>query len=240
MPGLDGTGKLFEPFIQQLPADIPVKTVCYPNDRTLSLHDYALIVSRCLPPGPVILLAESFSGLVALTLLAEHPKSVQGIIFCGAFAESPRPFLLRLSPLLKFAGPLMRAAPAYLFRQFCLGMTATAQQLVWLRCVLAEVQPAVLAHRLGMVSAHNSIRHGCYDLPCFYIQASADRLVPAQSAQWFSKQFKSYELITIEGPHFLLQARAQECAAQVTAIYRKIRDFNLDSSTQNDMRQVAG
>ncbi len=51
-------------------------------------------------PEDTILLAESFSGLVALTLLEQYAIPLRGIIFCAAFAESPRHFLLKCLTIL--------------------------------------------------------------------------------------------------------------------------------------------
>ena len=71
LPGLDGTGLLFEPLLAALPSSIRTQVVAYPPDQSLSLAEYAALVRKLLPKGDVVLLAESFSGLVALSLLVE-------------------------------------------------------------------------------------------------------------------------------------------------------------------------
>lgn len=90
----------------------------YPLTQALVLADLGALVSRKLPPEKVVLLAESFSGLVALTLLASASARFRTIVFVGAFAEPPRPLLLRLAPLVSGAAGLMRSAPSFLLRQF--------------------------------------------------------------------------------------------------------------------------
>jgi pimeloyl-ACP methyl ester carboxylesterase len=98
--------------------------------------------------------SSSFSGLVALSLLSEAAARVRGVIFVGAFAEPPRPLLLRLSPVISRSAALLRSTPSFMLRQYCLGREATAAQLNLLRKALAEVAPKVLARRLALVTGH--------------------------------------------------------------------------------------
>src|SRR4051812_45795580 len=116
LPGLDGTGLLFRPLVATL-SGIATKVVTYPNDKALSLDEHACWVIRQLPGDKAVLLVESFSGLVALRVLQEALSRIARVIFVGAFAEPPRPLLLRLAPVVSRAGPLMRNTPALLLRQ---------------------------------------------------------------------------------------------------------------------------
>ncbi|MFL6567261.1 MAG: alpha/beta fold hydrolase [Burkholderiales bacterium] len=141
LPGLDGTGLLFRPLVASL-SGIGTKVVTYPNDKALSLDEHARWVMRQLPGDKAVLLAESFSGLVALRMLQEALSRIAAVIFIGAFAEPPRPLLLRLAPVVSRARPLMRNTPAFLLRQFCLGRDAPVSQLNLLRETLAAVPPA--------------------------------------------------------------------------------------------------
>lgn len=222
LPGLDGTGKLFEPLIAALPSDIHPRVVSFPTTEPLSLAEYAHLVLRALPTvRPTVLLAESFSGLVALTLLMQAHVQLRGVIFCASFAEPPRPFLLRFATLIRHAGILLRTTPAFMLRQFCLGPDAGAEQLTLLRHVLAHVSPTVLAHRLELIGARHPFLHTHFEIPCCYLQARNDRLVPSRSVRWFAEHFQHFELKEIDGPHFLLQAAPAECAAQIEKIMKQ-------------------
>jgi len=211
LPGLDGTGLLFRPLVAIL-SKLESKVVSYSTDKALSLDEHARWAMRQLPGEKALLLAESFSGLVALRVLQAAPSRIAAVIFVGAFAEPPRPLLLRLAPLVSRAGPLMRSTPAFLLRQFCLGRDATVAQLNLLRETLATVPPQVLANRLALIGARHSWGKAKFGVPCLYLQASEDRLVPPAAAEWFRGRFERFELERIDGPHFLLQARARECA----------------------------
>jgi len=215
LPGLDGTGLLFRPLVATL-SGVESTVVSYPNDKPLSLDEHARWVIRQLPDNGAVLLAESFSGLVALRVLQEAPSRIAAVIFAGAFAEPPRPLLLRLAPLVSRAGPLMRNTPAFLLRQFCLGRDATVPQLNLLREALATVPPQVLSSRLALIGARRSWGKAKFGVPCLYLQAKEDRLVPATAAAWFRERFERFEIERIDGPHFLLQAKPRECAQRIS------------------------
>ena len=216
LPGLDGTGRLFEPFLAALPSDFRARVIAYPANDPRDLPALAALVLRELPQGKPLLLAESFSGLVALELLKNAPGRIGGAIFVGAFAEPPRPFLLRLAPVAARSAALIRSTPAFLIRRYCLGPDASAAQLNQLREALACVSPAVLAQRLAIVAMRHSFGKAPMDVPSCYIRASQDRLVPASCATWFQERFRDCELAEIDGPHFLLQARPGDVAQAVT------------------------
>lgn len=116
----------------------------------------------------------------------------------------------------------MRNAPAFLLRQFCLGRDATVAQLNLLRETLAAVPPQVLASRLALVGARQSWGKAKFGVPCLYLQAGADRLVPTSAAEWFRGRFERFELERIDGPHFLLQARSRECAQRISEFSARI------------------
>lgn len=224
LPGLDGTGKLFKPFLSALPLDIRTQVIVYPPDQLLSLSEYALLVERQLPPGRIVLLAESFSGPVALTLLSKLEKPVETVIFCASFAEPPRPLLLRLSPLVAHAGALLRSMPDFLLRQFCLGPDASIEQLELVQETLATLPPEVIAHRLELIAASHFFLKMQFNIPCYFFQATNDRLVPTEAVNWFSTHFQSFQLEQLTAHHFLLQVKPQECARQITKILRNRLD----------------
>ena len=221
LPGLDGTGLLFRPLVAAL-RDDRTEVVSYPNDKALSLDEHTRWAMRNLPSGKAVLLAESFSGLVALRVLQEALPRIAAVIFVATFAEPPRPLLLRLAPLVSRAGPLMRNAPAFLLRQFCLGPDATVAQLNLLRETLATVPPQILSSRLALVGTRHAWGKARLDVPCLYLQAGKDRLVAASAAEWFRGRFERFELEIIDGPHFLLQARPRECAQRISEFSARI------------------
>jgi pimeloyl-[acyl-carrier protein] methyl ester esterase len=223
MPGLDGTGKLFQPLVGSLPASIRCSVAAYPTDHKLSIRQMARRVAATLPPGPLVLLAESFSGLVALALLHQRVASIRAVIFCAAFAGPPRPLLLGAASRVPASGRLMQAAPSVMVRALGIGWQTGRERLALLRSALVAVAPEVLAHRLRLIASARPPDQARYALPCYYLQPGQDRLVPRQAARWFERRFNPFRLERVDGPHLLLLARPRACARRIAAIWRQIQ-----------------
>ncbi|MDH3503738.1 MAG: hypothetical protein OEZ41_13170 [Nitrospirota bacterium] len=217
LPGLDGTGILFQPLVEQLRDIFHVTVIAYPKDRPSSMPEMAEIVKEQLStPEDTILLAESFSGLVALTILEQCAIPLRGIIFCAAFAESPRPFLLNCLTMRPVGLLLFPWIPGIFYRVLCLGLSANPLLVKNLQGVLANVPSHVLVHRLRLIARVSfSNRSNVWSIPCGYLQASQDKLVPDRCAVWFAHHFQFFNLKKVDGPHFLLQAKVQQCVQYI-------------------------
>lgn len=221
LPGMDGTGILFEPFLRELPSDQPVKVVAYPADRPMSYEELETLVRNALPPeGPVVLLGESFSGPIAVSLAAALPERVIGLVLCCTFVRNPRPSLAVLAPLLRLASPQLlpnRLAASLLFGRF-----KSTHLVSLLGRALSSVHPAVLQSRLRAVAAVDRFATlATVTAPVLYLQASEDALVPATAAQTARRARPAMSVASIEGPHCLLQAKPQEAAAAVCGFVRQ-------------------
>src|SRR5262245_23390841 len=107
LPGLDGTGNLFRPLLQKLPAEVEPIVLSYPAREFLDYSALAQLALRSLPTDrPVVLLGESFSGPVAVLAAAAQPKGLLGVILCASFVIAPRPWA-------KFALPLASLLPLH-------------------------------------------------------------------------------------------------------------------------------
>lgn len=85
LPGLDGTGILFEPVLRELPPEIVPHVVPLPNRFPMDYDALASFVASRLPgTGRYILLGESFSGPLSLMIAAARPAGLQGVILCAA------------------------------------------------------------------------------------------------------------------------------------------------------------
>lgn len=220
LPGLDGTGLLFERLVSALPPDLLICVVQYPSKVPLSISEYAAIAVRQMPAGRIILLAESFSGLIALHLLRERLVSPECIIFVASFDSSPLRYLHRLSALFLILAKTSKYLPKVLWRYFCIGPNATDADISWLKAALAQVEPAVIAHRLRIVALSKPVKAALIELPAFYLHANEDRLIPQGAMEELSKLFKKLNIFRINGPHFLLQAMPTECAEIIASITR--------------------
>lgn len=222
LPGLDGTGIRFEPFIAALPRDIPLQVISYPTSASWPIEKYAQFAESLLPSGPIVIFAESFSGLVAVRLLASRRTRIEAIILCACFAEPVHPWLLQVLTRIPGVGALVHTAPDFMWQLCCIGFHSARDQVQLLRNAIEKVPSAVLIHRLRLVASERSLLREEPQVPCYYLQAAHDRLVPARAAVWFEHRFRSFQLIRINGPHAIVQTAAHECAQWVVNIFSQM------------------
>jgi len=87
LPGLDGTGELFAPFVGAL-TGIDTRVIAYPADRAMDYPEHEGFVRDKLPRDEdYFLLAESFSGPIGISIAATAPPRLRGLILCGTFAS---------------------------------------------------------------------------------------------------------------------------------------------------------
>jgi len=217
MPGLDGTGLLFERFVSALPPNIRTCIIEYPRGA-VPLEEYAAVVAGRLPAGRVVLLAESFSGIVASYLLRTHHLLAEKVIFVASFGSTPRRYLKVLLPFFPALAWSIPFIPSATWRYFCLGAGATPTDIARLKGALAQVNPSVVAHRLKLVAMAKIANDPRIDVPAYYLQAEGDRLVPHRAAEHLRRLFSHLTLLHVPGPHFLLQASPIECAQLIAGI----------------------
>lgn len=216
LPGLDGTGLMFEPFLAALSGQ-EAQVVRYPG----ALVSYAACIHFArtqLPKDrPFLLLGESFSGPVAIALAAERPAGLRGLVLCGTFARNPRPglawagFLLRLLPPLRL--------PPGMVRVLLLGRWATPSLMDLVQRLLPAVPNATLRDRLrAVIAVDETARLGRIAVPALALAAAHDRLVPPAALRHLRTHLKGLDIVTLQAPHWILQTRP-EAAAQA------LRDF---------------
>src|SRR5689334_15820463 len=93
LPGLDGTATQLNDFVQALGSEFhEVTIVKYPRDQLLGYVELESLVRAALPVDrSFILLGESFSGPIALSIAASNPAGLAGIVLCASFAKAPIP-----------------------------------------------------------------------------------------------------------------------------------------------------
>jgi pimeloyl-ACP methyl ester carboxylesterase len=215
LPGMDGTGLMFAPFVQALEGFEAV-VVRYPVALT-SYADCVAFARTQLPvERPFLLLGESFSGPVAIALAAERPAGLRGLVLCGSFARNPRPDLAWLAPLLRLLPPMRLPLP--LMRRLLLGGRGTAALKALVDTMLPQVPVATLKQRLLAVGAvdHTALL-GQVQVPMLILAAAQDRLVPRAATRWIRAHRAQLDITTLQGPHWLLQTRPGACLQAIHA-----------------------
>lgn len=212
LPGLDGTGELFFPIIPFLENHYEIHVVKYTDQVTFS--DYVEGAEKQLPRGvPVSLVAESFSGPIAMSLLATDRSRFQASVLSASFCKSPLPFLTRLSkhvPELLFgSNPASKAILDLLVT----GGNASPEIRSKLGELFDKVSRRKFQERIGLVNEVNMVEAlKEIEVPLLYIQATKDRIVLPDSATEIMKHIKNIEMVKVEGPHMILQVQAIRCA----------------------------
>lgn len=200
LPGLDGTGDLFQPFLDAAPPDIECVVVRYPPDRVLGYSELAELVD--LPSGDIVLVAESFSGPIAAKLAAR--QNVRHVVLVNSFVRPPHPSFLRW-----FAWPLLFR---FLPPQWCLG--------AFKRETLKKVKPEVMAARLKFVLTVDELESlRAANKPILYLRGTRDWLVWNRSA----RQIPFAKIVSIKAPHALLQVAPVEAWRAIESIVRDSR-----------------
>jgi pimeloyl-ACP methyl ester carboxylesterase len=222
LPGMDGTGALFAGFRRALAPGIRTIVVSYPPDQDLGYAGLEAIVCARLPRDePFVILAESFSGPIAVSIAASRPAGLCRLILVCSFARSPRPLLAPLRPLVQFLP--VRSVPIGLFAWPAFGRFSTPRLRSDLAAALAHVPPSVIRRRLHAVLEVDVTRRlPKVDVPTLYLRASEDRLVP-RSASGVLSVIPQIRLGEVEGPHFLLQACPASAALHVQAFLREMQ-----------------
>jgi len=218
LPGLDGTGDLFEPLLSKLPPEVSTQVVRYPTDRALSYAELLTYVTECLPAEkPYIVLAESFSTPLAVSLAARHPRNLRGLILCAGFVTNPARGWLRFLQALAWPLWCRRGIPAAAVSHFLVGRNAALELQQRVVRTIQSVPPAIIAARIRFVARCDVRRElASVSVPTLYLQPTDDRLVTPRSLEEIQKEKPDIQVVQVAGPHFLLQ-REPSRATQVIA-----------------------
>lgn len=218
LPGLDGTGELFAPLLEALDENITTSVVRYGAE--LTFDEYVESAGKALPEQ-CVLIAESFSGPVAIAIAARHPGKIRALVLCATFAVSPFRTVLsgaRFVPARLFRPNLMLPA---VVDYFCFSGASVSLRPSPVS-VVGTVPPAIMRARLACL-ANVDVRSLLPRIatPVLCLRATKDRIVSSRLSRELTSQLPNVTETEIDGPHLLLQTRPRECAAAITTFVRE-------------------
>ena len=224
MPGLDGTGKSFEPLLPLIAADAGVTVVRYPADRSLSFEQTVACAAGQIPreSSPVII-AESFSGPVAIRMIASGRVSPKALVLCATFVRSPHPVLWRIVRFLRLPLAIRPDMPRSFFK-FVIGPDSLIETLkpLWKK-VHAEVPARIMDSRLALINTIDVTGDlQKLTLPCLFLQAANDRIIPSSRLEDITCRIPHMQVKSIDAPHFILQAAPDDCLQAVETFIKQI------------------
>jgi pimeloyl-[acyl-carrier protein] methyl ester esterase len=217
LPGLDGTGDFFEPLQEALGDSIPTRVARYPLDGGYDYASCLELVRNKLPADtPYVLLGESFSGPIAISLAAEAPPGLAGLILSSTFAVNPRPRLSIVRPLLPYLPFHGTGVSVRLSRFLVLGRWITPALRELHQRILASVPPQTVRHRLETV-ADCDVRDALarVRVPILCLVPRYDRLVPRAALRSIRACAPAARVVELDTPHCLLQCAPREAAATI-------------------------
>lgn len=211
MPGMDGTGELFGPLIQAMPESVTAEVLSYPQDPSADYETLTEFVLAHLPKDePFVLVAESFSGPLAVLAGAQKPKGLHAIILCATFIRNPMP--LTAAWMTSMVKPVwFKWTPSTWMSRVLLGSKSTPELKRTLLNSLNNATPATLAGRaraLLKLDATEALTQ-CV-VPILYLQAKRDRVVFRRSLHEILAVRPDIKTIQIDAPHLLLQTCPEE------------------------------
>jgi pimeloyl-ACP methyl ester carboxylesterase len=222
LPGMDGTGILFETFKASLGPDFEVVVVRYPTDKALVYADLERIAKASLPTDrPFLLLGESFSGPIAISLAAANPSGLLGLVLCCSFAVNPRRLLGALPLVDKL--PVKRV-PAWLSSWFLMGRYDSPGLRADFKRAMVQVSAKALQARMrAVIDVDVSEKVKRLKVPVLYLRGLEDRLVPQAAGNLVRQLAPQSNMVDLSAPHFLLQTMPDEAVAAINA---HLRAFN--------------
>jgi pimeloyl-[acyl-carrier protein] methyl ester esterase len=210
LPGMDGTGRMFAELVSVLETQCRVAVISYPDEQALGYRELENHVRFRLPTGePFILLAESFSGPIAISIAASKPSGLVGLILCCTFARNPVPLLRPLKELI-VRMPLTSRFTG-LLSPLLFGRSSTKMRRIALRQALDGVSGKALQMRLrSVLDVDYSDQVPEIDVPMLYLQATNDRIVSSEASHHIQSLAPRMNVARVVGPHLLLQSKPKE------------------------------
>ncbi len=211
LPGLDGTGVLFNRLIEHFPQSLAWR--CFSADAFDSekLSEQAQYVVDELADRPCIIFAESFSGRLAYEILNNPQSRVLHVVFAASFLQRPS-FLSRFATWLPL-WPLYRGLlPNWLLNKILFGECAADPMLLSLFSqALAKAPEQRIKMRLAAVATMAPAIQP-FAVPCTYVRADADYLVNSAAGRHIAALSSQFSLIELQGGHFIAQCQPAACA----------------------------
>jgi pimeloyl-ACP methyl ester carboxylesterase len=214
MPGFDGVAELRAEFVQALAAVAPARAIGYPNRPLQTLSGYArFVATQVTPESRPVLVAESFSGLVAARWAAQDPH-VAALVLCGAFVRNP----VALAGL----GASMPGAAQFFGANFVNPMSyfsgdpARRRWSQALGTAIRSLHRDVVAERLRLISAEDvAAELKSLHIPIVLAQFQEDAVIGGEHRTELEAACNDPRIVRIAGPHFNIEIRPRDVAEAI-------------------------
>ena len=206
LPGLDGTDLMLGPFRELCAASQETIVGTLPDDPTLGYEGLAEHFSTIVNGlSSCHIIAESFSGPIAILLAHKYPEVVTRLTLVASFATTPLPKFASFVPwFLLLRIPLPTFAARYFLVGNCNSIVPT------LRSAIGQNSFPVLRNRLWL-SQYVDVTKQYSELNCqlTYRRPTRDRRVPMRCVDEILEANPATEIREVEGPHLILETEPE-------------------------------
>jgi pimeloyl-[acyl-carrier protein] methyl ester esterase len=207
LPGIDGSGRLFAPLLAAGPRHFESRVVPFPTDAALGYDELLSLVRAAIPSGgePWLLVAESYSGPLAIRLASERPPGLRAVVLAATFLVRPlHPLLHPIRGLVgaRFFGLPM---PPPVVRHFLAGPGAPDALVAEVQAAVTAAGPAVMARRSAdalRVDVRSELAR--VTVPVLYLAPTRDRLLRDVAPEVLAAR-PDAEVVRLVAPHMILQ-----------------------------------
>ena len=210
LPGLDGTGLLFDKLIEEIPSAFDVEVVSYDSVEAVSYSDQAVEVAARLKSRDIFIVGESYSGRVAYELCQILGKRVKGVVFLASFISRPS-VISRFATILPISLLKPSALSKFLLHMFGFNLAGGPEIVTPVFCSLQKTDKRKLKSRLSNIAklANPNAKVGC---PVTYVRPSTDLLVGGNSVKYLASMCPNFNQVIVSGGHFIAQSNPVLCA----------------------------
>ncbi|NNM00554.1 MAG: alpha/beta hydrolase [Gammaproteobacteria bacterium] len=219
LPGIDGTGDLFDPLVACAPDWANPIVSRYDNTRAASYAELTDAVVDCIDTArPYLILGESFSGPVAIGAALARPEHLVGLVLSVTFARNPYSALALAPDGLTAA--VIRTFLGTDARKFFLDLGHASDTLnAAARAAIDQVAAEVVLDRVRAIrDVDVSTELAAVDAPVLYLRATHDRVVPASALAHVRSTRPDVNVVEIDTSHLLLQTHPEDAWQAMAAL----------------------
>lgn len=221
LPGLHGTTDLFSPIQDALPEGTATEFIELPTSGKQDYASLAKWLHQEMASGrPRLLVAESFSGPLAIRLAAQRPDECIGIVLAASFCDAPLNPGFAILPLR----PLFMVKPSrHALKHFLIGDDASDVQTLELCEAIKTIPSGTLAKRVrAVLNLDEGDNPSIPNTPILILQAQSDNLVPWEAQSRLISSYPKASVHWVESPHLILQREPQQCVEHIQLFLEKI------------------
>lgn len=212
LPGMDGTGELFQWVIPFLEPSFEIKIFPLPDNIEQDYETLENWLASKIEWSNFILLGESFSGPLAIKLCKKFPKAINGLILISSFRNAPvNPLLINILSKIPIHFLPKLALRIALFSSMKRSNAVTVFEKIFARLNIETIRQRILS--VALVHFENLSTLG--EVPTLIINGSRDIIVRPKNFINFEKDQKSSRNIIIDAPHMLLQTKPREASEEI-------------------------